>query len=154
MVKQIAGFIVAPMWNEFMKASFAKYPPEPFPAYQIPHPENHKPMIRGGWQPNGSNVGGNDQNNPFSGGVHTILYWVNRSDPLGPPPSYPASDSQYAYWEYPVQLWLHGGSSGGDNTGSSTDSNNNDTVDLDDVDDVVKHAQDLLKQLRDKEKQR
>jgi 1A family penicillin-binding protein len=148
MVKQIAGFIVAPMWNEFMKASFAKYPPEPFPAYQVPHPENHKPMIRGGWQPNGSNVDGNDQNNVFSGGVHTILYWVNRSDPLGPPPSYPASDPQYTYWEYPVQLWLHGESGG---TGSSSSTPNNIPVDLDDVDDVVKHAEDLLKQLQERE---
>ena len=37
--------------------------------------------------------------------VHSILYWVDRNDPLGPAPSDPNKDSQFAYWEYGVRLW-------------------------------------------------
>ena len=37
--------------------------------------------------------------------VHEILNWVDKSDPLGPPPANPASDPQYNLWEVPVRAW-------------------------------------------------
>lgn len=37
--------------------------------------------------------------------IHTILHYVNKSDPQGPYPTNPASDQQYANWEWAVQKW-------------------------------------------------
>jgi hypothetical protein len=37
--------------------------------------------------------------------VHSILYWLDKDDPLGPPPSNPAADSQFERWETPVRKW-------------------------------------------------
>jgi 1A family penicillin-binding protein len=90
---QTAGFVIAPMWNEFMQKAIAKYPASNFIDPEAIDP-NTKPVIRGVWE------------NPL--GVHEILHWVKTSDPLGPPPNNPASDSQYILWEEPVQKWLSG----------------------------------------------
>jgi hypothetical protein len=38
-------------------------------------------------------------------GVHEILYWTKKGAPRSDPPENPASDPQFAFWEYPVQLW-------------------------------------------------
>jgi 1A family penicillin-binding protein len=90
MVKKIAGFIVAPMWNEFMQFALASTTDAPFPAPPAEDPAM-KPPFLGVWNQNGV--------------VHDILQYVNKDDPLGPPPSNPQSDGQYNYWEYPVALW-------------------------------------------------
>lgn len=90
---QTAGFVIAPMWNEFMQKAIAKYPASSFIDPE-PIDPNSKPVIKGVWE------------NPL--GVHEILHWVKTSDPLGPFPSSPASDSQYILWEEPVQKWLSG----------------------------------------------
>ena len=37
--------------------------------------------------------------------VHSILYWVDKNNILGPPPSNPSNDSQFSHWEIPVQNW-------------------------------------------------
>ena len=99
MVKEIAGYIVAPMWHEFMGRALAKYPPEVFkepPAI----PDTAPPALRGVSlvpQPDGTQT------------AHSLLYWTDRNNPLGPPPANPASDSQFQYWEYPIQQWLASG---------------------------------------------
>jgi len=44
--------------------------------------------------------------------AHTILYYVNREDPLGDIPKKPQDDPMYKYWEEGVQKWYsegHGG---------------------------------------------
>lgn len=89
MEKKVAGFIVAPMWNEFMQLAISKRPAETFPA---PEPINQdlKPILAGDWQ---------------NGGVHSILYWVDKNNPLGPRPSNPARDPQFYMWENPVAEW-------------------------------------------------
>ncbi len=38
--------------------------------------------------------------------VHTILHWINKSDPRGLPPINPQNDPQYYLWEIPVREWL------------------------------------------------
>ncbi|HEU0050731.1 MAG TPA: PBP1A family penicillin-binding protein [Patescibacteria group bacterium] len=38
--------------------------------------------------------------------AHTILYYVDKDDPTGPPPSNPADDPQFANWEAAVQSWV------------------------------------------------
>lgn len=37
--------------------------------------------------------------------VHTILYWIDKNNPLGQKNPGPSSDSQYRNWEYGVQNW-------------------------------------------------
>ncbi|MEN9921429.1 MAG: hypothetical protein RLZZ517_407 [Candidatus Parcubacteria bacterium] len=90
---QTAGFVIAPMWNEFMQKAIAKYPASNF-IDPTPIDPNLKPVLRGIWE------------NPE--GVHEILHWVKTSDPLGAVPSNPASDPQYILWEEPVQKWVNG----------------------------------------------
>lgn len=90
--KQVAGYIVAPMWHEFMNAILPSIPDERFPKPDDKDLSNLKPTLRGVWQ--------NDN------GIHSILYYVNKSDPLGPAPANPASDPQFSHWEYSVQKWL------------------------------------------------
>ena len=94
MVKKIAAFIVAPMWHEFMVYALAKYPGGDFTP---PSPEATSETLPG--------VLTGDWNSNPSLGVHDILYWVNKSDPRSGTPTNPSSDSQFYYWEYPVQLW-------------------------------------------------
>ncbi len=112
MVKEIAGYIVAPMWNSFMQVAIAKTPVAYFPAPPA-IPDSDPAPLRGIYQV------------PLADGslaIHELLYWVQKNNPLAGQPSSPASDPQYAYWEYPVQQWVAGAgiTSGGD-TGSSTD---------------------------------
>ncbi len=93
MSKQVAGYIVAPMWNEFMKIAIEKYPASSFIDPE-PIDPTIKPVLRGVWE------------NPS--GVHEILHWVHKDNPQGDYPSNPASDPQYLLWEEPVQKWLSG----------------------------------------------
>ncbi len=93
MQKLTAGFIVAPMWNEFMKKAIEKYPSSSFIDPE-PIDSNIKLVLKGIWE------------NPQ--GVHEILHWVNKDDPQGAFPNNPASDSQYLLWEEPLQKWLSG----------------------------------------------
>jgi len=94
MVKRVSGFIVGPAWSEFMNYALGKIPPESFTRTEVDN-SSLKPVLRGVWQTPGSD-----------GRIHEILYWVNKTDPQGPPPANPAADSQYSRWEYGVQRWL------------------------------------------------
>jgi 1A family penicillin-binding protein len=37
--------------------------------------------------------------------IHTILYYLDKDDPLGPPPQNPESDPQFINWDTPIQNW-------------------------------------------------
>ncbi len=37
--------------------------------------------------------------------AHSILWYVDKNDPTGPPPSNPANDPQFANWEAAVRVW-------------------------------------------------
>lgn len=89
MVKETAGYIVAPMWRAFMDKALAKYPVEYFGAPRA-IPEGAKPILTG---------------NYTTDGVHDVLHYVDRSNPAGPAPSNPAKDAQYRYWEYAIGGW-------------------------------------------------
>jgi len=85
MVKEIAGYVVAPMWHAFMEYALTKFPPAYFdeaPAI----PDSYPAALRG-----------------ISGG-HDVLYWVNKDNPLLPA-SNPFSDAQLVRWEYPITSW-------------------------------------------------
>ncbi len=93
MVKKVSGFIVGPMWHEFVAYALQKTPNQAFSRGDSG--TSAKPALRGQWQTLGSD-----------GQVHEILYWVDRADPTGLPPLNPASDSQYTRWDTPVQNWV------------------------------------------------
>lgn len=118
MEKRVAGFIVAPVWNEFMSKTISELPREYFSPPE-PTSTELKPILRGVWQGGGERVVDVRTGEPAtettppeftdvqqSGGVHNILHWVKRGDLVGAPPTNPQADSQYNLWEIPVQSWL------------------------------------------------
>lgn len=119
MEKKLSGTIVGPMWRAFMDEALKKYPVEYFIKPQKEDSYDLKPILRGKWQGGISTLSTNgnqpvDSSVPYSnitetlsGGIHTILFWVDKNNPRGPQPSNPDSDPQYKYWEYGVQKWLN-----------------------------------------------
>ena len=112
MEKKVAGLIVSPMWNDFFKKALTFFPEENFvkPAKDPVHLgiefESLKPVLRGIWQ-GGETVGSqSDGTEQVKVEVHDILYWVDKSNPLGPKPANPADDSQFDLWEKPVRDWV------------------------------------------------
>lgn len=133
MDKKVAGFIIAPLWNEFMQAAFDKISTTtPFAAYEPPVQTTLKPVLRGLWQGDTfviDTVTGKlaTENTPLefrkevsTGNIHSILHWVDRNDPAGPAPTNPGRDGQYKYWEYGITLWKVGNGYGISTTSSST----------------------------------
>lgn len=93
--KSLAGLIAAPMWKQAMIYGLSKYPKAYF-SEASPIPTSVPPMLQGIWQiPDGT------------GAVvpHSLLYWTNKEDPQGPPPSSPGNDPQFAHWEYGISAW-------------------------------------------------
>ncbi len=104
MVKKIAGFIVAPMWRAFMDHALANLPVEEFEAPLVEDKNTLKPALQGIWQ-GGIFATSTTGQKVVTGGVHSILYWVNKDDPRGPIPENPESDPQFDRWEYSVRKW-------------------------------------------------
>ncbi len=112
MERKVSGLIVAPMWRELLNKALLKLPNESFPP-PPPIDPNLKPILRGEWR--GGYVSTGDGGEYLSGGVHNILYWINKSDPTGPAPSNPESDPQFRSWEYGVRRWAQANGYGDDN---------------------------------------
>jgi len=117
MEKKVAGFIVAPMWNLFMQEILKEYPKEEFKKPPKVS-EDIKPVLRGVWQGGEQyiidRISGKlateytpkeTQEKHVLTNVHTILYWVNKNDPLGENPLEPEKDPQFNLWEYSVRKW-------------------------------------------------
>ncbi len=108
MEKKVAGFIIAPLWNEFMKEILKDHDQVAFKKPDSLPTKDIKPIILGDWQ---------------KGGAHSILYYVDPNNILGPAPKNPWSDPQFSLWEKGVQAWLNSGSStaifGGNTTSPS-----------------------------------
>jgi 1A family penicillin-binding protein len=118
MEKKVAGFIVAPMWNEFFRSAFSSLPEEVFPTPRSVD-LSVKPALRGVWA--GAETYLIDR---VSGKLataltppqfieekvipnpHEILYFVSKDDPTGAPPVNPYNDPQYLLWEIPAQQWI------------------------------------------------
>jgi membrane peptidoglycan carboxypeptidase len=118
MEKKVAGLIIAPLWGAFMSKALPTLPVERFPAPD-PTPFDAKPVLRGVWQGGVSyktdTVSGKVatqytpqelQKEVVFPSVHSILNWVDKTNPLGPVPQHPENDSQYTYWEYGVRAWF------------------------------------------------
>jgi len=118
MVKKVAGQIVAPLWSSVMKEALAILPDQKFVDPDPVDTSNLKPVMHGLWQGGASyfidTISGKrateltpaeTKEEHVIQSVHSILYWVNKSDPLGPSPANPGDDSQFDHWEKPVREW-------------------------------------------------
>ncbi|MDP3725756.1 MAG: transglycosylase domain-containing protein [bacterium] len=118
MEKRIAGFIIAPLWNEFMKVALASHPQEPFKKPEEAAKEGLKPILKGEWRGGESyfidKISGKlateytpeeTKEERVIPNVHSILYWVDKNNPLGLKPEKPEEDSQFVLWETPVLKW-------------------------------------------------
>ena len=119
MEKKVAGFVVAPMWHEFVSKVLQKYPDEKFEKPEKLPLDEMKPIFRGLW------LGGKTyvidkmskklatEYTPESlreevivQDIHSILYWVDKKNPQGIKPEYPENDFQFDSWEYRVDEWV------------------------------------------------
>lgn len=109
----LSGLIATPMWRAFMDVALAKLDKESFGEPPATDP-SIKPILRG--EIVDANVilqsiqSGSSTILDFAGltsGMHNILHYVDKRNPLGPYPSNPDNDSQYNNWEYAVQQWVN-----------------------------------------------
>ena len=111
--------LAGPIWNKFITEALKTLLNETFekPNLEV-NPKTLKPVLRGLWQGNENffidKISGKLATDltpketmveKVVTNVHSILYWVNRSDILGPPPQNPSGDSQFNHWEIPIQNW-------------------------------------------------
>ncbi len=99
MIRQGSSILAAvPIWSALLKEALPKYQQESFTKPdEVPY--TPKPMINGDyiWKPS---IGG-----AVYPQIHSILFYVDKNDPLGPFPENPQNDSQYQNWEASVQNW-------------------------------------------------
>jgi len=99
MQKQAGSILAAlPIWHDFLSQVFEKYPDKiPLESFNEPDAvEETKPMLNGQFIIK--------ENNQAT--AHSILYFVDKNDPLGPIPEHPENDPQFKNWEQGVKLWL------------------------------------------------
>jgi len=118
MQHNVAGLIISPLWGAFMSQVAKNFPPSNFVPPPTP-PTNSKPVMHGVWWGGVSywtdSMSGKvaTQYTPDEtkkevvfNNVHSILYWVDKSNPLGPAPVDPTQDSQFESWEKGVRAWF------------------------------------------------
>lgn len=94
-IKQEPGvYVAAPIWHDFMAQAFDKLNLQS-ESFTPPQPkEIAKPILNGQYLINGE--------------IHSTLYYVNRDDPTGSPPSNPYADPMFNNWESAVKAWFSG----------------------------------------------
>lgn len=116
-MKKGGAAIAGPSWNEFMRYALSKYPAEVFaepPQIDV----SISPVLRGSWMGDESKVVDSrtgmlaDNSTPIefkkeviSANVHTILYWIDKNNPLNKKPDNPYSVPMFKNWEYGVLNW-------------------------------------------------
>ncbi|MBU1074955.1 PBP1A family penicillin-binding protein [Patescibacteria group bacterium] len=116
-----AGAVVAaPIWNKFMRRALTGTPVETF--HSPPENYSEKPILKGEIDSVTKKIVDvfSEKLIPEScidsypekytkevdyKETHTILYFVDKNNPQGPPPENPTSDPQYSKWEAPVRAW-------------------------------------------------
>jgi len=81
--------IAAPIWNKIMQKILSSNPAENFTP---PDPITDRSAALLGTLP--------------ADDTNTILYYIDKNNPLGPQPTNPAQDSQYALWQIGINNWL------------------------------------------------
>jgi len=118
-MKKGGSAVAGPIWNQVMSEALKTLPDESFEKPNLEtDPHTVKPVLRGFWQGNDNffidkisgklateNTPKEAQEEKVLTNVHTILYWINRSDITGPAPENPSDDSQFNRWETAVQDW-------------------------------------------------
>jgi membrane peptidoglycan carboxypeptidase len=117
MEKQVAGFIVAPMWHTVFAEALKNLESETFPRPEDP-PKDLKPILRGVWRGSQTylvdKISGKlateyspaeTREEKVVRAIHSILFWVNRNDPRGADPENPDADPQFKLWETPIRTW-------------------------------------------------
>ncbi len=118
MEKKVAGFVVAPMWHEFVEEVLQKYPDKKFEKPEKLPLNEMKPVFRGVW------LGGQTyvidkiskklateytpeelREEVVVQNIHSILYWIDRSNPQGAKPEQPELNPQFDRWEYRIAEW-------------------------------------------------
>ena len=115
---KVAAYIVAPLWNEFMKEALKRIPVESFSKPAEKDTSSLPPVLRGIWQGNRTYFV-----DKWSGKlateftppefrveravreIHSILYWIDKSNPTVPRMTLPQTDPQFERWEYAVRTW-------------------------------------------------
>ena len=119
-MKKGGAAVAGPIWNKFINEALKIIPAESFekPDLEI-DPTKIKPVLRGFWQGNENffidkisgllatpNTPKETLQEKVITNVHSILYWVDRSDILGEAPLGGGdNNSQFNHWEIPVQNW-------------------------------------------------
>jgi penicillin-binding protein 1C len=114
----LSGLVISPLWGAFMAEINDMIPKEYFKKPD-PTPADVKPVFRGIWKGGQSyyidsiskklaspSTPPELKQEVIVPSVHSILQWVDKSNPTGPIPQNPQNDSQYANWEYGVQKWF------------------------------------------------
>lgn len=120
----LSGLITTPMWREFMDVALEKIEEQSF-ADAPGVDQSIKPILRGqildarvlleGIQSGSTTL----DLAGVAGGFHSILHFVEKTDPRGPYPTNPSRDAQYEHWEYAVQKWREQQFAGIGNTSNS-----------------------------------
>lgn len=82
--------LAAPIWRKIMEKILTSSPAENFIPPDLAQ-SNINPVLLGQLQPDDRN---------------TILYYINKENPLGPAPENPGQDPQYALWQIGINNWL------------------------------------------------
>jgi len=82
--------IAAPIWNKIMQKLLSSNPAENF-TEPDPITDNRSDALLGKLP---------------SDDINTILYYVDKNDPLGGQPTNPSNDPQYALWQIGINNWL------------------------------------------------
>ena len=109
--------LAGPIWNAVMSEALKTIPVESFEK-PAPIDQSIPAILRGFWQGGNTftiDTTSNSLATEFTPvelkkeisitNVHSILYWIDKSNPLGVITPGPSSDSQYKNWEYGVQKW-------------------------------------------------
>lgn len=111
------GTVAAPIWNEYMKTVLGDTPAEEFKKPSTK--KTDKPIIDGDIEfektvkiDTASNLLATEHTpenyikKATFKDYHSILYYVDKDDPLGEKPENPGGDPQYKLWEKGVQEWV------------------------------------------------
>lgn len=112
-------YAAAPLWHDYMEKALEGMPVKEFNKdYTLKGKSSNKPVINGKFgdpqKERICNVSGKKANNLCPSDVvsekevreaHTILYYVDKANPLGPIPSNPQADPQFNGWEGPIRGW-------------------------------------------------
>jgi penicillin-binding protein 1C len=117
-MKKGGAAVAGPIWSKFINEALQKLPDERFEKPDPSLDAEKKPILRGFWQGNDNffidKISGKlasiytpneTKEEKVITNVHSILYWINKKDILGPQPINPENDPQYNHWEIPIQKW-------------------------------------------------